>query len=82
MVDPVEARRARINNLANLGKRVGYAALGIAIVAFFVALATSFAQWAVTTSVIALVVACVVLPAPIVLSYGVRAAAREERDRR
>jgi cation transport ATPase len=82
VVDPVAAKRARIAKLANQGKRVGYSALGIAIVAFFVALATSFAQWAVTTSVVALIVACIVLPIPIVLGYGVRAAAREDRQRR
>jgi hypothetical protein len=78
--DPVLARRARIARAAAVGKRVGYVALLIAIVAFFVAVATDFPGWAVTLSVAGLVAACIVLPIPIVLAYGVRAAAREDRE--
>ena len=79
--DPVLVRRARIAKLAATGKRIGYVALLIAIVAFFAGVATEFASWTVTVSMIGLVVACVVLPIPIVLGYGVRAAAREDRER-
>ena len=79
--DPVLARRERIARLAGLGKRIGYTALLIAIIAFFVGVATEFPSWTVTVSVIGLVIACVVLPIPIVLGYGVRAAAREDRER-
>jgi hypothetical protein len=79
--DPVLARRARIAAIAKAGKRVGYAALSIAVVAFFVGVATSFPTWTVTLSIAGLVVACVVLPLPIVLGYGVRAADREDRER-
>ena len=79
--DPVVARRARIARFAALGKRIGYLALGVAIVAFFVGVATSFPSWTVAVSVAGLITACVVLPLPIVLGYGVRAAAREDRER-
>jgi hypothetical protein len=79
--DPVLARRERIARLAGLGKRIGSTALLIAIIAFFVGVATEFPSWTVTVSVIGLVIACVVLPIPIVLGYGVRAAAREDRER-
>jgi len=79
--DPVAARRARIARVAAIGKRIGYLALAIAIVAFFVGVATSFPAWAVGVSIAGLVVSCVVLPIPIVLGYGVRAAAREDRER-
>jgi hypothetical protein len=79
--DPVLARRERIARLAKIGKRIGYTALVIAIVAFFVGVAAGFPSWTVTLSVAGLVVACVVLPIPIVLGYGVRAAARDDRDR-
>jgi hypothetical protein len=79
--DPVLARRERIARLARIGKRIGYTALVIAIVAFFVGVAAGFPSWTVTLSVAGLVVACVVLPVPIVLGYGVRAAARDDRDR-
>jgi hypothetical protein len=77
--DPVVLRRARIAARVKLAKRVGYGALLVAIVAFGVAAATSFSGAAVTVSVVGLAVAFVVLPAPIVLGYGVRAAEREER---
>ena len=80
MNDPILARRARIARAAALGKRVGYAALAIAIVAFFVGVATGFPEWTVAVSVGGLVASCVVLPLPIVLAYGVRAAAREDRE--
>jgi hypothetical protein len=80
--DPVLERRERIARLVALGKRVGYAALGVAIVSFFVGVATSFARWTVVVSTAGLVAACVILPLPIVLGYGVRAAAREDRQRR
>lgn len=79
--DPVLARRARIARIAALGKRVGYLALGVAIVSFVAGTLTSFATWTVAVSTAGLVIACVVLPIPIVLGYGVRAAAREERQR-
>jgi hypothetical protein len=79
--DPVIARRERIARFAARGKRIGYLALGIAIVAFFIGVATSFAPWTVAVSIAGLVVSSVVLPIPIVLGYGVRAAAREDRER-
>ena len=79
--DPVTRRRAAIARGAALGKRVGYTALVVAIVAFFVGLATGFPAWTVTVTIVGLVAAIVVLPLPIVLGYGVRAAEREDRGR-
>jgi hypothetical protein len=79
--DPIVARRARIARYAAIGKRVGYTALAVAIVAFFVGFVSGFPTWAVTVSIAGLVAACVVLPLPIVLGYGVRAADREDRER-
>ena len=78
--DPVLARRARIARIAALGKRIGYTALAVAIISFFAGVATSFARWTVVVTTIGLVAACVILPIPIVLGYGVRAAAREDRQ--
>ena len=78
--DPVLARRARIARLAALGKRIGYSALGIAIAGFVAGVVTSFETWTVVTSTVGLVAACVILPIPIVLGYGVRAATREDRQ--
>jgi hypothetical protein len=79
--DPVARRRAAIARGAALGKRVGYTAIVVAVVAFFVGLASGFPAWSVTTTVVALVAAIVILPLPIVLGYGVRAAEREDRRR-
>ncbi len=77
--DPALQRRARATRFASAGRRLGYGFLLLAIVAFAVAAATDFADWAVTTSIIGLVGACVILPVPIVVGYGVRAAERDER---
>lgn len=77
--DPVRARRARIARAVAAGKRVGYTALVAAIVAFLTGVATGFPEWTVVTATAGLVVACVVLPLPIVLGYGIRAAEREDR---
>jgi len=76
--DPVAAQRARIARLVSLGKRIGYGALGVASVAFVIALVDDFPGWAVTVTIVALVAAIIVLPVPIVLGYGVRAAERDE----
>jgi len=77
--DPVLLRRARIASRVQLAKRIGYTALLVAIVAFGIAIATSFSGPAVALALVGLAIAFVVLPIPIVLGYGVRAAEREER---
>ena len=82
MNDPVAARRAAIARGVAIAKRAGYTALLVAVVAFFVGLAAGFPGWAVTTTIVALVAAFVILPLPIVLGYGVRAAEREDRHQR
>ena len=79
LTDPVLERRARIARIVVLGKRVGYLALLVAIVAFVLSVLTGFPDWAVGVSIGGLVVAIVVLPLPIVFGYGIRAAEREER---
>jgi hypothetical protein len=80
--DPVLARRARIARVVRYGQRAGYAALLVAVVSFVVAAATDFPAAAVDLSIAALVAAIVILPVPIVLGYGVRAAERDERQER
>jgi hypothetical protein len=78
--DPVVVRRARIARWVGLAKRVGYGLLLLAVIAFVIAAATGFPSGITTVTVVALVAACVVLPVPIVLGYGLRAAEREDRD--
>lgn len=78
--DPVRVRRARIAGWVKIAKRVGYGLLGLAVVAFLVATATDFPSALLTVTIVALVGACLVLPLPIVLGYGLRAAEREDRE--
>jgi hypothetical protein len=78
--DPVVVRRARIARWVGLAKRIGYGLLLVAVVAFAIAAITGFPSGIVTITVVALVAACVVLPVPIVLGYGLRAAEREDRE--
>jgi NADH:ubiquinone oxidoreductase subunit 6 (subunit J) len=80
--DPVVVRRAEIARWVALAKRVGYGLLLLAIVAFAVAAIAGFPNGLVTATVVALIAACVVLPVPIVMGYGLRAAEREDRDER
>ncbi len=80
--DPIALRRARIARWVRLAQRVGYLALGVAVVGFVIAFATDFPDWAVTLTIVSLVLAIVILPAPIVFGYGVKAAEREERQAR
>ena len=80
--DPVLVRRARIASAVKISKRIGYAALLVAMVAFAVGSVTDFPSWLVVTSIAGLVAATVILPIPIVFGYGVRAAEREERQQR
>lgn len=77
--DPVLVRRARLARIVAAAKRVGYLSLLAAIVAFVIGAIAGFPGWTVTVAVVGLVVAIVVLPIPIVLGYGIRAAEREER---
>ena len=78
--DPVLQRRARIARWVSLAKRIGYGLLLLAVVAFVVAAIAGFPNGVVTLTVVALIAACVVLPVPIVLGYGLRAAERDDRD--
>jgi hypothetical protein len=52
------------------------------MVAFLVAAAVGFPSWLLTATVVSLIAACFVLPVPIVLGYGLRAAEREDREER
>ena len=78
--DPIAARRARYAKVAAAGKRIGYGALAVAIIAFICGVILGFPSWTVVTSTAGLIAACIVLPVPIVIGYGVRAAARDDRE--
>jgi hypothetical protein len=77
--DPVLVRRTRIARLVEVGQRVGYSLLLVAVVAFFVGLATGFTGLITVLVVGALVAMTVVLAPAIVFGYAVKAAEREDR---
>ena len=79
--DEVRARRARIAVWTKLAKRIGYSLLLVAMVAFAVALITGFEGFWVLVCVVSLLTAVVILPIPIIIGYGIRAAEREDRAR-
>ena len=79
--DPVLERRARIRRFVSIAQRVGYASMGLAVIVFAIGAALGFPDWTVVVTVTGLAVSIAVLPVPIVLSYGIRAAEREDRGR-
>ena len=79
VTDPILVRRALYARLANLGNRIGYLLLGVAIVAFVAGFVAGFPQVLVTVSLVGLIGACVVMPPAIVAGYAVKAADREDR---
>jgi hypothetical protein len=81
MDDPVRARRARIDRLSRRGQSAGYLCYLVAVVAFFVGLATSYSTAVVAVVVAGLAVGSVLLLPSIILGYAVKAAEREDRER-
>jgi TRAP-type mannitol/chloroaromatic compound transport system permease large subunit len=78
--DPVRAKRAQAARLAEVGQRVGYSLLGVAVAAFVVGAVRGFGG--VTTAVVtaSLIAMTLVLAPAIVLGYAVKAAEREDRQ--
>lgn len=80
-LDPLLARRRRIDRLSKLGKRIGYSLFLVAIVGFFVALVTGFSAAWVGVIIGSMTIGSVFLAPAIVAGYAVRAADREDRQR-
>lgn len=78
--DPVLAKRARIDSLVKVGKRIGYGLYLFAIVLFFVALFTEIRSWMSTAIIVSLVIGSLVLAPAIVFGYGVKSAIRDDRE--
>jgi hypothetical protein len=77
--DPVLVRRARIAKLVAIGQRVGYGLFGLAMIGFFVGLATEYTEALVSVIVGSLVIGSLVLAPAIVFGYAVKAAEREDQ---
>jgi len=80
--DPVLAQRARVAKLTETGQRVGYALFGLAIALFIVAAATQFSGLLVVGITACLAIGSLVLAPAIVFGYAVKAAEREDRQRK
>ncbi|MDP9387173.1 MAG: hypothetical protein M3Q48_04415 [Actinomycetota bacterium] len=81
-VDPVLVRRARWARLGAAGTRLGYTLVLVAIVAFVVGVVTGFGPVVRATVTVALLATTLTLAPGIVIGYAVRAAEREDRERR
>jgi ABC-type transport system involved in cytochrome bd biosynthesis fused ATPase/permease subunit len=80
MSDPVRAKRAQAARLAELGQRVGYGLLLVAVIAFVVGAVRGFSGVTTAIVTVALLAMTVVLAPAIVLGYAVKAAEREDRE--
>ena len=78
--DPVRRRREQVRRWTTAASRLGYALLAVAVVAFFVALATGFTSTMATIVVGTLIAGSVLLVPSIVLGYAIKAADRADRD--
>ena len=79
-LDPIIARRARVALGVRIGKSIGYACFGLAVVLFVVGYAVGFTDALSAIVVALLLLGCVALPPAIVFGYGLRAAERHERQ--
>ena len=77
-LDPVVAKRDRIDRLNKIASRTGYSLYAISTVAFFAGLWTEYTGAFHLVSGVSLVVGSVILAPSIVITYGIRAARRED----
>ena len=80
-VDPVVQRRDRIDRWNKRASRTGYGLYLISTVTFFAGLWTSYTGLLHWLSGASLVVGSVILAPSIVITYGIRAARREDAQR-
>jgi hypothetical protein len=71
-------KRRKIAKTIAMIKRIGYSLLLLSIISFFLSSMLNYNRFLLLTSTFGLLIACVILPVPIVLGYGVKAAQREE----
>jgi len=76
--DPVRARRAMVAKWNTIATKVGYALFAVAIVMFFVALATDFSSGKVTIITTSMIIGSVLLAPAIVVGYAVKAAEKDD----
>jgi len=73
-------QRARASRLAELGQRIGYTLFGVAIIGFFLGLATDFSDTIARVVVVSMIAGSVVLAPAIIAGYAVRAATKDDLE--
>lgn len=76
--DPVVIRRNRIDRINKRASRIGYSLWAVSVVTFFVGLWTTYTSPMHLVSGVTLVIGSVILAPSIVITYGIRAARRED----
>jgi hypothetical protein len=77
-IDPVRARRAAVAKWNTFATRLGYALYLVAIVTFFIAIASDFSQGKVTIITTTMVIGSVLLAPAIVVGYAIKAAEKDD----
>lgn len=77
--DPVLVQREKIRRRVTLGKRVGYSLMSISVISMFLCIPLKWPAYLTITSMVTLVLACVILPLPIIFGYAIKAAEKEDR---
>ena len=77
--DPVIQRRALIEKWSLLGKKVGYALVGVSCIGFAWGVISGWTKFNTTLVIASLGMACLIMPLALVYAFGVRATNREER---
>lgn len=80
-IDPVRARRQKIDKWNLLANRVGYLLYAVAVSCFVMAFAFGFKGPLVTIVVATFIAGSVLLAPSIIIGYAVKAAEREDRER-
>jgi hypothetical protein len=78
-LDEVLVRRERVATAVQWSKRIGYSCLLVSCIAVAFAIPNDLPRPLITLALATLAAACCILPLPIVLGYGVRAADRADR---
>ena len=78
--DDVVARRARLKRITSLGQRTGYGLYLLSLVLGAIGVRWGYTPLLSTLIAVALVVGSMLLAPTIVMSHGIKAAEREERE--
>jgi hypothetical protein len=76
--DPIRARRAAVARWNTRATRTGYVLFLVAVVMFFVALASDFSSGKVTVITVAMIAGSLLLAPAIVVGYAVKAAEKDD----